>query len=702
MSEIRKITRREFLAVSATAAVGTIVAACAAPPTPTPVPPTAVPATAVPKPTSPPPTSAPAATTAPTAVPATAAPTAIKYNEAPMLADLVKAGKLPPVEQRLPKKPMVMVGYEGIGKFGGNWRRAFTGVSDYWGPSKVIDRAWGWFDKNLNLIPRQLESWEVSADGKVWTIHMRQGLKWSDGKAEYTTDDIDFWYKNELQNKKLVGAWSITPWQDPDKTLVKFEVVDKYTGKFTYTKPKPMFIYNMTRGGTGGGSTIAPLPVSPSHYMKQFHEDTTTDKESLAADIKKRGFADWQTYYLQFARQWTNNPDRPSIGGWVAKNDMTKELFNMERNPYFWAVDGQNNQLPYVDTITHRLYQSPEVLTLRVTNGEIDMQYRGIQLANLALYKQSEAKGDYKSVIGILASHVGFCLNLTTKNKPLAEFFNQRNARIAISYAVNRENMNQLVYNGMLKPRQYSPLPMSPNYYEKLSNAYLKFDPDTANKMLDDLGYTKKDANGIRLYKDGSGPISFSIEDINQPPHQDYDAGSLVSKDLAKVGIKATMTYVERSLYTQHYEANDVEAAWWGGDRTVLPIVPEAIIFRGTQRDRPWCPGWSLWYTDPKAANAVEPPAGHWIRNIWKIWDEEVIVEPDTKKQNAAFQKILDIWATELPMVTFLGEQPAVTIVKNGFKGYPPGMPNDDTTGDEHFCQDETYYWDDPSKHTAA
>ncbi len=353
--------------------------------------------------------------------------------------------------------------------------------------------------------------------------------------------------------------------------------------------------------------------------------------------------------------------------------------------------------------MTHRVYQAaaPEVLTLRVTSGEIDMQYRQMQIANLALYKASEAKGDYKTVLGVLASHIGINLNLTTKNKPLAEFFNQRDVRIAISQAVNRDNMNKLVYNGLLKPRQYSPLPMSPQYYEKLSTAYINYDPDAANKLLDAAGYSKKDANSIRLYKDGSGPISFTVEGTDGPGSQTEDAALLMSKDLLKVGIKATYKFVERSLYTQHYTANDIEASWWGGDRTVLPIVPEAIIFRGMQPDRPWCPGWYLFYTEPTNVNAVKPPEGHWVWNIWKIWDEEVVVEPDPTKQTAAFKKILDIWATELPTVTFLGEQPAPTIVKNGFKGYPAGMPNDDTTGDEHYCQSETYYWDDPTKHTS-
>jgi len=618
-----------------------------------------------------------------------------------MLADLVKAGKLPPLEQRLPKKPWVVASYEGIGKYGGTWRRAFQGVSDYWGPTKIVDRSWAWFDKNLNLVPRMLESWSVSADGKVWTIKMREGLKWSDGKADYTTDDIAFWYQYELQNKKLTPSTQ-TPWSDPDKTLVKFAAVDKYTATFTYTKPKPMFVYNMTRGGTGGGATIAPLPVSPSHYMKEFHEDTTSDKTALAAAVKAKGSADWQTYYMQFARQWTANPDRPTLGPWKATNDLTKELFTMERNPYFFGVDPQGSQLPYIDKVTHRLYSagSPEVLNLWLTNGEIDMQYRQLSIGNLPLYKSGEAKGDYKTILGIAASHVAMQLNLTTKNPLLNEFFNQRDARIAISQAINRDQVNQLVYNGLLKPRQYSPLPMSPQYYEKASTAYIKYDPAAANKLLDGLGYTKKNSEQIRLHKDGKTPISFIVEGTDAAGTPTEDAALLCTGYLAKIGIRMTYKFVERALYTTHYDANDIEAAWWGGDRTVLPLVPEAIIFRGVQPDRPWCPGWGFWYLNPSDPNAVKPPDGHWIYSIWKTWDEEIAIEPDPAKQTAAFKKILDIWATELPTVTLLGEQPAPTIVKNGFKGYPVGMPNDDTTGDEHFCQGETYYWDDPAKHT--
>ncbi|MEW5718239.1 MAG: ABC transporter substrate-binding protein, partial [Chloroflexota bacterium] len=300
----REITRRDFLRLSAVTAVGAVVAACAPPaPTATPVPPTKPPApTAVPTIAVAPPvaTSAPQPTTAPAA----------KYQEAPMLADLVKAGKLKPVDQRLPKKPWVVASYEGQGKYGGTWRRAFNGVSDRWGPTKLVDRGWAWFDKNLNLVPRVLDSWEVSKDGTTWTIKMREGLKWSDG-VEHTSADYEWWYKNELTNKKVTPGTQ-TIWCDPDKTVAKFEVVDKYTAKFTYKKPKPMFIYNMTRGAQGG--TTSAGPVTPSHYMKKWHIDTTDDKAALEAEVKKRGFASWEKFYVDRAQWWYLHTDRPHLG----------------------------------------------------------------------------------------------------------------------------------------------------------------------------------------------------------------------------------------------------------------------------------------------------------------------------------------------------------------------------------------------------
>jgi peptide/nickel transport system substrate-binding protein len=365
----------------------------------------------------------------------------------------------------------------------------------------------------------------------------------------------------------------------------------------------------------------------------------------------------------------------------------------MERNPYFFAVDADGNQLPYVDDVQHRLFETPDVFNLWIINGEIDFQSRHVQTTNFTLYKENEEAGDYKVLIGSGSGHLAIQLNLTTKNEQLNEFFNKREVRIALSVAVDREAINELVYDGLLTPRQYSPISKSPQYYPTLSDAHIEYDADTANQLLDEAGYTEKNGDGMRVWPGTDEPISFVIEGTAQPGDASEQAVLQVVKYYADVGITASYKGFERSLYEEHWSANEIEAAWWGGDRTVVPLVAP-IIWTGEQPDRPWCVAWSLWRrngdTDP---NAEEPPEGHWIWDIWNLWDQ-VASEPDPAKQTELFFQILDIWAEELPMVGYLGESPALIIVKNGVRNYLPGFPIDDPTGDEHLLNTETYFWE--------
>ncbi|MCE7986821.1 MAG: ABC transporter substrate-binding protein, partial [Caldilinea sp. CFX5] len=619
---------------------------------------------------------------------AAAAPT--KFNEAPMLAELVKAGSLPPVDERLPTNPFVMPVAEQTGNYGGTMRRGFKGVSDRWGPTKVQDRGLAWFDADLNMQPRMAESWEVNEDATVWTIHLREGMKWSDG-TPFTTEAVKYWYDYEVQNADLPTYNGQGNWKTgKENTLLQLEVVDDYTFKFTFADPNPLFLYRIARP--------TPNCYSPGHYMKQFHIDLTEDKAALEAASKEAGFETWAQYY-EDRGYWYMNPERPSTGPWVSKNPLSEEVFQMERNPYFFAVDEAGNQLPYIDHVTHRLFTQQDVFDLWGTSGEIDFQNRHVQLANFTLLKENEEAGGYKVLIGNSAGHVALQLNMTTKNPRLREFFQQRDVRLAVSLAVNREDLNELVYDGLLTPRQYSPISASPQYYEKLSNAHIEYDPEQANALLDAAGYTEKSAEGFRLWNDGSGEeISFIIEGTDDVGTQTEDAAQQVVKYLAAIGIKASYKYFERSLYEEHYRANEIEAAWWGGDRTVVPMAAP-IIFIGTQPDRPWCVAWSLWRntsgTDP---NGEEPPADHWINTIWSLWDQ-IAVEPDSAKRDELFYQILDIWAEELPMIGFLGESPALIIAKNGIRNYVEGMPIDDTTGDEHLLNTETYFWEDPENH---
>jgi peptide/nickel transport system substrate-binding protein len=679
MTQKRSLTRREFIRLSAVGAAGAVVTACTPSGTPQPA-------------AAPTNTQAPAATKAAVNINATATtgPTATpvsKFQEAPMLEELVKAGKLAPVAERLPENPTVMVPLEETGKYGGTVRRAFSGVSDRWGPTKLQDRTWAWFDRSLAIQPRMMESWEVNSDGSEWTFYMRKGIKWSDG-TPHTTADIQWWYDNVLLNPTLTKAPPSLYSTGNPRVVVQLEVVDDFTAKFKFAHPKPMFIYGLTRG----------MPVVPGFYLKKFHMDLSTAKTELETEYKGRGFDAWDAYYTDRG-YWYANPELPTLGPWTAVKPLSTDLFEMTRNPYFFAVDPEGNQLPYIDRITHRLFENADVLNLWVVGGEIDFQGRHISFGNFTLYKENEAKGDYRVMLGINASHLAIQPNHTTKEPKLREFFQNRDVRIAMSLAMNRQEINDLVWDGMLTPRQYSPLPLSPQYNEKASNAYIEYDPERANELLDAAGYDKKNAQGIRLFPDGT-PISFTIEGTALTGTPDDDTIQLAVKFLREVGLDTAYKSVERSLYTEHYEANEIQAAFWGGDRTVLPLVPEAIIFRGVQPDRPWAPAYAHWFNrGPSDPNGEEPPADSFVKKIWDIWDL-VTLEPDPDKQTALFNQILDIWAEEVPMIGLLGEMPAPVIMKNGFKNFLEGFPMDDTTGDEQFYNAETYSWDDPSKHS--
>ena len=324
------------------------------------------------------------------------------------------------------------------------------------------------------------------------------------------------------------------------------EVVDDYTIKTKFADPNPLFINKLGRLSLSG--TISGF-YAPGHYMKQFHMELTDNKDALTAAVKKAGFETWDQYYTDRS-SWYLNPDRPSVGPWLAKNQLSEQLFNMERNPYFFAVDADGNQLPYIDKITHRLYDTPDNFNLWIINGEIDFQNRHVDIGNFTLFKTNEEKGGFKVLVGVSANHEALQLNMTTKDKRLRKFFQNKDVRIAISHAVDRDGLNQLVFDGLLTPRQYSPLKESPQYYEKLSNAYIDYDVDKANALLDGAGYKQKNSDGIRLWDDGSGdPITFVIEGTAESGSPDEDAVQEVVKYLHKVGIKAAYKALERSLY---------------------------------------------------------------------------------------------------------------------------------------------------------
>ena len=128
------------------------------------------------------------------------------FKDAPILAEQVKAGKLPPVAQRLPEPSQLFVikPLHEIGKYGGNWRRAFTGPADYENGGRIVslDKILTFDYTGSKIIPSLARDWKVSDDGKTTTIFLRKGARWSDG-TPFTANDFMFWYQEIYLNKNI-------------------------------------------------------------------------------------------------------------------------------------------------------------------------------------------------------------------------------------------------------------------------------------------------------------------------------------------------------------------------------------------------------------------------------------------------------------------------------------------------------------------
>src|SRR5512135_271694 len=225
----QKINRRKFLQLSAAGVAGLVIASC------TPAQQTATEAPATEAPAAP---QQPAAS--PTPIPtqaasATPVPTlaSSKYNEAPALADLVKAGKLPPVDERLPKNPLVLSPIDGVGKYGGRLREYWPGTG--WN-GHVLESMYGhsalrWIDDGLGVAPGMCDTWSANADNSEWTLHVREGLKWSDGQP-CTVDDVLFWWNDLTQATDPAHPDAVPDFgQDANGKLATFTKVDDFTLK---------------------------------------------------------------------------------------------------------------------------------------------------------------------------------------------------------------------------------------------------------------------------------------------------------------------------------------------------------------------------------------------------------------------------------------------------------------------------------------
>ncbi|KAA3498464.1 ABC transporter substrate-binding protein [Rhizobium rhizogenes] len=592
-------------------------------------------------------------------------------KEAPELAALVKDGKLPPLAERLPKNPMVVTPHEKIGTYGGTLRRGLRGSSDHNGILRMVGNQGlvRWNMDFTEVLPNLAEKWEVNDDASQFTFHLLQGAKWSDGHP-FTADDVVFAIEDCIKNKELYSA---TPAQlSVAGKAVDVEKVDDFTVRFKFAAPNALYLENLA----------TPLGQHPTlfakHYCSKFLPKYNT---ALDADVKAAGVSSWTELFrakcgdIEIPSRWSN-VDKPTLDPWVVKEPYSGGATRvvMTRNPYFWQVDTEGNQLPYINEVNFGISQDVESLMLNVISGKIDIQERHISvLANKPTLSQNMKKGDYRllTLVPSAAQQCQIYLNITHKDPEMRKMFGDKSFRQALSIALNRQEIIDIVYFGQSEGYQAGPRPTHPWYHEKLARQNTEYDVAKANDLLDKAGYDKKNGNGMRLRPDGQ-PIFFSIDVIPTLYPDLVDALELVKAQWAQIGVDIKVNTIERALYYTRGDDNAHDAAVWPGPGGLDPMLDPRDFFAFHPQGSRYAIPWALWYTS-NGQKGEEPPESQ--KKRFKLFDEARSTA-DLVKRGEKMKEIFDIAADEFETIGLCLAVGGFGIIRNNLRNVPEKEPD--------------------------
>jgi len=499
-----------------------------------------------------------------------------------------------------------------------------------------------------------------------------------------------FWYNDILLNEELSpspSGWMV----NADGSTATVEKIDDYTVKWTFGQPNTAFLLDLANKD-GADLSIGNLAYAPAHYLKQFHPNYA-DADELQAMVDDAGFESWAELFTVKALPQTN-ADRPTTAAWVP-NDSTvaDQVFVLKRNPYYVGVDPDGNQLPYIDEVRFTFFADKEALNLAAVSGELDFQARHINMSNYPVLKENEDKGGYHVVTWPTfgGSDAVIMFNQTYENDPaLGELLQNKDFRVALSYAMDREAIKELAFLGLGEARQGVPAPNHPYYPgDEYAYKYTEHDPDQANALLDSIGMTERDDNGFRLMPNGE-PLDIEIQVI--PAFGNWtDVGQLVVEQWADVGVKAHVEVRERALGFQMRDTNELMTEIWNEDTTGFPFSGQPKMDPRSNPALTFGPLFRKWYqTD--GAEGVEPPDE--IKKLVEIIDEGKISGRDRQIELA--QELFKIWADNIWEIGTVGLTPmiqGVVVVNNDLHNVPETAGNDwplRTPGD---TQPETYYF---------
>jgi len=613
---------------------------------------------------------------APDSIPTPVDPTALVAE--------VKDGKLPPAAERLPKVPLVMQTTEkrAVGKSGGDIRMLVARTKDsrlmaVYGYARLVG-----YDENFDLVPDILEKVEVTNNSK-FVLHLRPGHRWSDGHP-FTSEDFRYYWEDVANNEELSPTGPpIDLLVDGQKPTVTYP--DETTVIYEWEKPNPFFLTIIAQA--------TPFYLyRPAHYLKEFHIKYAAPAE-LRQLVDESGKPNWASLHNSLGNLYRmDNPALPVLQPWTIVTPPPTQRMIFQRNPYFHRIDETGMQLPYMDRWILEVV-SPGLITAKTAAGDTDLQSRGISFDDYTLLKQSEAQENYSVFLWktVRPSEYALYPNLNAADANWRELLRDTRFRRALSMGVNREDINQVIYYGLGLPGNQGPLPESKLYKQEYRTDWAQHDPAAANKLLDEMGLTKRDSDGIRLMPDGT-PIQIIAEsagESTQPP----DILELIKTHWKEIGIGIFNKPSERlALRNRIFSGEAVMSIWFGFENG----IPTAETAPGSyapvhQQNYQW-PRWGQYReTKGQAGVPVDMPRPKELLELYEQWESAT----STKKQRAIWEKMLKINAEEVYTIGLVAQIPQPVVVHDNLRNVPKdAIYNWEPGAQFGVYRTDSFYWE--------
>ena len=524
------------------------------------------------------------------------------YIETPALAEEIAAGRLPPVAQRLPAGPLVVpLAGNGLapGEHGGELRLLMGRSKDVrlmvvYGYARLVG-----YDRGYRLVPDLLEGVDVE-EGRIFTLRLRPGHRWSDGHP-FTSEDFRYYWEDVATHEALA------PFGPPRAYLVegeppRFEVLDEHSVRYTWPRPNPFFLPALA------GARPEPL-YAPAHYLEAFHA-RYTGEDALRKLAREEGKRNWAAVHTSRFRPYKNtNPDLPTLQPWVNTTAPPSQRYVFVRNPWFHRVDTNGRQLPYIDRVVMNISDG-KLVPAKTGAGESDLQARHLSFNDYTFLKQSEKRNAKQVRLWetTRGAHVALYPNLNVEDSGWRALLRDVRFRRALSLATDRHEINQVIYFGLATEGNDTVHAKGPLYDEGYRTRWARFDLDAANALLDEIGLVERNDEGIRLMPDGR-PLEIIVETAGEDTEQ-TDVLELVGWTWKEAGIKLFSKPLQREVFRNRIFSGQTVVSVWSGIENGLP-VPD-MSPRGlapTSQDQYQWPRWGQHY-ESAGASGEAPGAG--------------------------------------------------------------------------------------------